>query len=123
MKKTFLLVLLISMILPSSVSASENLFYYFDNVNGFNSFKKNNSSIDFSTLIFDTGSTVIAKKLFIKSVDKNNKLIKYADNGGLIFLGSAANYTYSTYNSINSKISTSSSISLISPLIVVYDNL
>jgi photosystem II stability/assembly factor-like uncharacterized protein len=83
--------------------------------NGIN--KKNNSSIDFSTLIFDTGSTLIAKKIFIKSADKYNKTINYADNGGLIFLGSAANITY---NSINSQISTTSSNFSVDKLIVEY---
>ena len=81
-----------------------------------------NRSIDYSTLIFDTGSTLIAKNIFIKSADKYNKIINYADNGGLIFLGSAANYTYSTYNSINSQISTTSSNFSVDKLIVEYFN-
>jgi spore germination protein YaaH len=44
--KIFSLALLISLILPLPTFASENLFYYFDNVNGLNSFKKNASEID-----------------------------------------------------------------------------
>ena len=79
-----------------------------------------NRSTDYSTLIFDTGSTVIAKKIFIKSVDKNNKLIKYADNGGLIFLGSSANIQYKSYNTIFSQISTIPSNFSIEELIIEY---
>lgn len=79
-----------------------------------------NRSTDYSTLIFDTGSTVIAKKLFIKSVDKNNKLIKYADNGGLIFLGSSANTQYKSYNTIFSQISPNPSNYSIEELIIEY---
>lgn len=45
-KKTFSLILLISLILPLPTFASENLFYYFDNVNGLNSFKKNHNQVD-----------------------------------------------------------------------------
>lgn len=46
MKKTFLIILLATIILPTPTLASENLFYYFDNVYGFDSFKKNSNSID-----------------------------------------------------------------------------
>jgi len=45
-KKTSLLILLACLILPMPILASENLFYYFDNVNGLNSFKKNYKEID-----------------------------------------------------------------------------
>ena len=79
-----------------------------------------NRSIDYSTLIFDTGSSLIAKKLFVKSVDKYNKIVNYANNGGLVFLGSSANVTYSTYNTIFSQISTSSSKFCVDELIIQY---
>lgn len=79
-----------------------------------------NRSIDYSTLIFDTGSTLIAKKLFVKSVDKNNKPVNYANNGGLIFLGSSANIIYSTYNTIYSQISATPSNFSIEELIIEY---
>jgi photosystem II stability/assembly factor-like uncharacterized protein len=82
--------------------------------------KNKNSSIDYSTLIFDTGSNLIAKKIFIKSADNYNKAINYANNGGLIFLGSAANITYNAYNSINSQISATSSNFYIEELITCY---
>lgn len=79
-----------------------------------------NRSIDYSTLIFDTGSTLIAKKIFVKSADKNNKSVNYANNGGLIFLGSAANIIYSTYNTIFSQISATPSNFSIEELIIEY---
>jgi hypothetical protein len=87
--------------------------------NGIN-INNTNRSIDYSTLIFDTGSKLIAKKLFVKSVDKNNKLVNYADNGGLIFLGSATNIIYSTYNTIFSQISATPSNFSIEELIIEY---
>jgi hypothetical protein len=79
-----------------------------------------NRSTDYSTLIFDTGSTVIAKKLFIKSVDKNNKKVKYADNGGLIFLGSTVDTQYKLYNTISSQLSPITSNYSIEELIIEY---
>jgi hypothetical protein len=87
--------------------------------NGIN-INNTNRSIDYSTLIFDTGSTLIAKKIFIKSADKNNKSVNYANNGGLIFLGSAANVIYSTYNTIFSQISSTPSNFSIEELIIEY---
>ncbi len=87
--------------------------------NGIN-INNTNRSIDYSTLIFDTGSSLIAKKLFIKSVDKYNKIVNYANNGGLVFLGSSANVTYSTYNTIFSQISATSSKFCVDELIIHY---
>jgi spore germination protein YaaH len=46
MNKLILTFILISLTLPTPILASENLFYYFDNVNGYNSFKKNYKEID-----------------------------------------------------------------------------
>lgn len=46
MKKILLIILLAGLIVPAPTLASENLFYYFDNVYGFDSYKKNATSID-----------------------------------------------------------------------------
>ncbi|MFZ4379939.1 MAG: hypothetical protein ACOYN1_09300 [Polynucleobacter sp.] len=43
-----------------------------------------------STLIFDQGSQLTAKKLNIKAADESFKPVKFADNGGLWFLGNYA---------------------------------
>jgi len=45
-KKTSLSVLLLILVLPTPILANENLFYYFDNVNGLKSFKAHSSEID-----------------------------------------------------------------------------
>jgi spore germination protein YaaH len=46
LKKTIIFILLVALILPTPTFASENLFYYFDNINGLNSFRKNVKEID-----------------------------------------------------------------------------
>lgn len=48
---------------------------------------KTKSSLRRSALIFDQGSTLIAKRLYIKSADENYKHVKKNDNGGIWFLG------------------------------------
>jgi len=48
-------------------------------------------TINLYALIFDTGSCLQASTFYMAAVDSNNKQIEYADNGGLWFVGSAAN--------------------------------
>lgn len=48
---------------------------------------KKNSNLRRSALIFDQGSSLIAKRLYIKSADENYKAVKKNDNGGIWFLG------------------------------------
>jgi hypothetical protein len=48
---------------------------------------KEKSKIRRSALIFDQGSTLIAKRLYIKAADENYKAVKQCDNGGVWFLG------------------------------------
>ncbi len=40
-----------------------------------------------STLIFDQGSRLSAKRLYIKAADASHKPVKHSDNGGVWFLG------------------------------------
>ncbi len=83
MKKTFLIILLATMILPSPILASENLFYYFDNVNGLKSFKKNASEIDIAapqiyTVGYDlkvSGPTKKGKSLLREAKSKDVKIM------------------------------------------------
>lgn len=46
MKKILLVILLTTLVLPLPTLARENLFYYFENVYGFDSYKKNYNSVD-----------------------------------------------------------------------------
>lgn len=48
---------------------------------------KEKSKLRRSALIFDQGSTLIAKRLYIKAADANYKPVKQCDNGGIWFLG------------------------------------
>lgn len=49
------------------------------------------SCIRRSILIFDQGSKLFAKKLTLKAANSNYKPIRYADNGGIWFIGNYAN--------------------------------
>jgi spore germination protein YaaH len=63
-KKIFGIFLIVSVLLPSTTFAGENLFYYFQNVNGLNSFKKNHSEIDIiAPQIYEVGYDLKVKKL------------------------------------------------------------
>jgi hypothetical protein len=44
-----------------------------------------------SSLIFNTGSTLDAKHVYLKACDSKYNPVKYANNGGLWFLGSSSN--------------------------------
>lgn len=48
---------------------------------------KEKSKIRRSALIFDQGSKLVAKRLYIKAADENYKAVKQCDNGGVWFLG------------------------------------
>jgi spore germination protein YaaH len=82
-KKFFGIFLIVSVFLPSTTFASENLFYYFDNVNGLNSFKKNASEIDIVapqiyTVGHDlkvSGPTKNGKKLIREAKNKKTKVM------------------------------------------------
>jgi len=82
-KKTLPLILLISLILPLPTLASENLFYYFDNVNGSNSFKKNYNEIDIvAPQVYEVGYDLKVstpnkkqKKFLNEAKNKNSKVM------------------------------------------------
>jgi hypothetical protein len=57
---------------------------------------KEKSMIRRSALIFDQGSTLIAKRLYIKAADENYKAVKQCDNGGVWFLGNYQDATKDT---------------------------
>lgn len=57
---------------------------------------KEKSKIRRSALIFDQGSTLIAKRLYIKAADENYKVVKQCDNGGVWFLGNFQDATKDT---------------------------
>ncbi len=44
-----------------------------------------------SSLIFDTGSQLVAQHVYFRACDSNYKLVKYANNGGVWFIGSSSN--------------------------------
>lgn len=44
-----------------------------------------------SSLIFNTGSRLVAEHVYFRACDANYKLVKVANNGGLWFLGSSSN--------------------------------
>jgi len=44
-----------------------------------------------SSLIFDTGSTLVAEHVYFRACDAKYNLVKTANNGGLWFLGSSSN--------------------------------
>ena len=44
-----------------------------------------------SSLIFNTGSRLVAQHVYFRACDTNYKLVKIANNGGLWFLGSSSN--------------------------------
>lgn len=44
-----------------------------------------------SSLIFDTGSRLVAQHVYFRACDSKYKLVKTANNGGLWFLGSSSN--------------------------------
>lgn len=64
-----------------TLSAKENIHFLI--INGV--FK--NSCLKRSTLIFDQGSKLKVKKIFIKAANESFKTVKAADNGGIWFLG------------------------------------
>jgi hypothetical protein len=49
------------------------------------------SCIKRSVLIFDQGSRLSAKRMYLKAANDNLKPVKFADNGGIWFLGNYAN--------------------------------
>jgi hypothetical protein len=57
---------------------------------------KEKSKIRRSALIFDQGSTMVAKRLYIKAADENFKAVKQCDNGGVWFLGNFQDATKDT---------------------------
>ena len=57
---------------------------------------KEKSKIRRSALIFDQGSTLVAKRLYIKAADENFKTVKQCDNGGVWFLGNFQDATKDT---------------------------
>jgi len=76
-KKTLSLILLASLILPLPTFASENLFYYFDNVNGLNSFKKNADEIDIvAPQVYEVGYDLKVSK----PNSKQKKMLREAKN-------------------------------------------
>jgi hypothetical protein len=48
---------------------------------------KEKSKVRRSALIFDQGSTLVAKRLYIKAADENYKAVKHCDNGGCLVSG------------------------------------
>ncbi len=75
-KKILALFLLISFASPLQIFAAENLFYYFNNVYGYDSFKKNYKEIDIvAPQVYEVGYDLEIAKL--KSKDK--KILKEAD--------------------------------------------
>jgi hypothetical protein len=62
---------------------------------------KEKSKIRRSALIFDQGSTLSAKRLYIKAADVNFKVVKQSDNGGVWFLG---NFQDATKDSVSVKV-------------------
>jgi len=57
---------------------------------------KEKSKLRRSALIFDQGSTLKAKRLYIKAADENYKAVKQCDNGGVWFLGNFQDATKDT---------------------------
>ena len=57
---------------------------------------KEKSKIRRSALIFDQGSTLVAKRLYIKAADESYKAAKQCDNGGVWFLGNYQDATKDT---------------------------
>ena len=57
---------------------------------------KEKSKLRRSALIFDQGSTLLAKRLYIKAADENYKPVKHSDNGGVWFLGNFQDATKDT---------------------------
>lgn len=57
---------------------------------------KEKSKLRRSALIFDQGSTLKAKRLYIKAADENYKTVKQCDNGGVWFLGNFQDATKDT---------------------------
>ena len=76
-KKILLVFLLVCLILPVPTFASENLFYYFDNVNGLKSFKSNADQIDIiAPQIYEVGYDLKVSK----PNSKQKKLLREAKN-------------------------------------------
>jgi hypothetical protein len=70
---------------------------------------KEKSKLRRSVLIFDQGSTLKAKRLYIKAADENYKAVKQCDNGGVWFLGNFQDATKDTVSvTVNRKKSLSS---------------
>lgn len=57
---------------------------------------KDKSKIRRSALIFDQGSALSAKRMYIKAADANYKVVKKCDNGGVWFLGNFQDATKDT---------------------------
>ncbi len=57
---------------------------------------KEKSRLRRSALIFDQGSTLLAKRLYIKAADENYKPVKQSDNAGVWFLGNFQDATKDT---------------------------
>jgi len=67
MKKLFLTVVILLIAFPADLFAKENLFYYFENHYGFDSFKKNASEIDIlAPQVYEVGYDLKVKKLTSK---------------------------------------------------------
>lgn len=65
---------------------------------------KTNSKLRRAALIFDQGSVLNAKRLYIKAANSDFKPVKHSDNGGIWFLGNFQNATKDTVSvSINRK--------------------
>ncbi len=66
-KKILFFILLISFVLPMSTFASQNIFYYFENLRGLDSFKKNHKVIDvFAPQVYEVGYDLQVSKLTSK---------------------------------------------------------
>ena len=65
---------------------------------------KKQSKLRRSALIFDQGSTLLAKRLYIKAANENHKPVKQSDNAGIWFLGNFQDATKDTVSvSVNRK--------------------
>lgn len=73
--KTSFILFLTVLVFPMQIFAAENVFYYFDNVNGYKDFKKNYNSVD----ILAPQIYVVDEKLEVKSPkSKSLKVVKEA---------------------------------------------
>jgi spore germination protein YaaH len=78
-KKIFIFILLVTFILPVETFAAQNIFYYFENLYGLDSFKKNSRQIDvFAPQVYEVGYDLQVSKL----TSKGKKAIKEAKKKG-----------------------------------------